>query len=151
MSNAHGWAAGPGGALTESVLGIVADIGSRCGGGGGGGGQPTSFIVAPQPSGLKWCLGRLSFADDHNVDVKWNMTLDSFTLGLDLSNAHPQACGRVELPLFQGKVVEIEMDGVVVKKQSVSDEALQPHHVIDIPTPLRSHVFVVRVVKQVKK
>jgi hypothetical protein len=145
MSNAHGWAAGPGGALTESVLGVRADIGGRCGGGGGGGGgQPTSFVVAPQPSGLKWCLGRLSFADDHSIDVKWNMTLDSFTLGLDLSNAHPQACGRVELPLFQGEVVEIEMDGAVVKKQSVSDEALQPRHVIDIPTPLRSHVFVVR-------
>ena len=129
----------------SNVLCVDSGLQSIGGGGGGSsGGQPTSFVVAPQPSGLKWCLGRLSFADDHNIDVKWNMTLDSFTLGLDLSNAHPQACGRVELPLFQGEVVEIEMDGAVVKKQSVSDEALQPRHVIDIPTPLRSHVFVVR-------
>lgn len=146
MSNAHGWASGPGGALTESVLGISAVV-------VGGGDVPslfTSFVVAPQTSGLKWCVGRLSFAANHKVDVQWNVTRDSFTLLLNLENAHPDAKGSVELPLFEGENVEIEVDGVVVAQrsgtrlESTEKFGARGRHVIEIPNPLVSHVYVVR-------
>lgn len=180
MSNAHGWGAGPGGALTHNVLGIRADLaqtsvqimeerhGLRMSSSTSTpmATTPTAFVIAPQPSGLEWCLGRLSFADDHAVDVRWNVTADaasmteSFTLHLDLAAARTAARGRVELPLQFGSIatagadveveIEIEIDGEVAERRvrSAVEEA-QSHGMMRytraLPTPLRSsHVYVVR-------
>ena len=96
MSNAHGWATGPGGAMTASVLGIRADLKNAP----KAKASPTAFVVAPQPSGLDWCVGRLSFANHHNVDVVWNVTEAAsgrertFVLDLDLSAAHLPGLGQ---------------------------------------------------------
>jgi hypothetical protein len=154
MSHAHGWSTGPGGALTESVLGIRADGESERIDSSSGSDDnplnamspPTSFVVAPQTSGLQWCSGRLTFGDTHQVDVKWLMSEDMFTLHLNLEHADANARGRVELPLFSGSNVEIMVDGVVVA--SLNGKLLNPpRHVIVVPIPLRSHVYVVRKVK----
>ena len=144
MSHAHGWGSGPGGALTESILGIRADI--RANDATNNDDlvtSPTSFVIAPQPSGLDWCEGRLSFADNHNVDVQWNKTNDMFTLVLNLEHTHPNAIGRIELPLFHGDI-EIEIDGIVVTKRTVSVKEFRPIHSIILSIPLRSHIYVVR-------
>ena len=174
MSNSHGWAAGPGGAMTQNVLGIRADLAQSAMqialavADDASATTPTAFVIAPQPSGLEWCLGRLSFADDHAVDVKWNVTADkdtttrTFTLNLDLAGAHPSAQGRVELPLrfgptfgerefvTNGVEIEIEVDGSVVERRAYSavEEAAtkgMARYSIALPMPLRkSHVYVVR-------
>ena len=114
MSNAHGWGAGPAGAMTRHVLGVRADLAqtarqihaqNRQRGGLASTTTPTAFVVAPQPSGLEWCLGRLSFSDDHAVDVSWNVTTEQaegtqsvtaevFMLHLDLSHARVMSQGK---------------------------------------------------------
>jgi hypothetical protein len=140
MSHAHGWSSGPGGALTNSVLGIRADDNITNNG-------ITPFIVAPQTSGLQWCEGRLTFDNDnnstHQIDVQWNMTMNRFTLKLNLDYANEDAIGRVELPLFTDSNVNIKIDGTVVARLNVSNEEFNPRHIMYIPIPLRSHTYVV--------
>ena len=164
MSNAHGWATGPGGAMTASVLGIRADLKNAP----KAKASPTAFVVAPQPSGLEWCVGRLSFANHHNVDVVWNVTEAAsgrertFVLDLDLSAAHAAAHGRVELPLHfpspdshhrgsdaalaeEDPVdITIEVDGEVVERRTLGAAERGAVYAVALPTPLRSQRFVVR-------
>jgi len=159
MSNSHGWAAGPGGALSHHVLGIRADLQNLA---SNVQNPATAFIIAPQPSGLKWCLGRLAFADDHAVDVQWNVSshsracttvatdgwtqeLEAFTLHLDLTGARRTANGRVTLPSVFNKAAhrdvawrreQIAMDGQTVERSR--------DNVMQLPKPLHSHhTFVV--------
>ena len=168
--------------MTRHVLGVRADLAQTARqihaqnrqGGGLVSTTPTAFVVAPQPSGLEWCLGRLSFADDHAVDVSWNVTTEQaegtqavasevFMLHLDLSHARSVSQGRVELPLRFGprllhsapedqKIqIEIEIDGEVVAnitRSAVEEMAVAggtDRYTFLLPTPLHSsHMFFVR-------
>ena len=65
MSHAHGWATGPASALTFYTLGVRPHT---------PGGQ--EYIVAPQPIGLDWCNGSLTFGSGV-VQVAWLIECES--------------------------------------------------------------------------
>ena len=71
------------------------------------------------------------------------MTMNRFTLKLNLDYANEDAVGRVELPLFTDSNVNIKIDGTVVARLNVSNEEFNPRHIMYIPIPLRSHTYVV--------
>eukprot|EP01063_Lacrimia_lanifica_P030465 TRINITY_DN4843_c0_g3_i1.p1 TRINITY_DN4843_c0_g3~~TRINITY_DN4843_c0_g3_i1.p1 ORF type:complete len:161 (+),score=36.13 TRINITY_DN4843_c0_g3_i1:205-687(+) len=132
MSHAHGWATGPGGALQQYVLGIRAGPSLAPPGAAGG---AAGFVVAPQPSGLRWADGSVGFADDHVVAAAWNATAGAFELRVRLAKARPLARGRVELPLdaFLGCAVVVTRDGARVASRRVEAAAdRRPRHVFDV-------------------
>ena len=118
--------------------------------------RSTPFVVAPQPSGLTWCTGSLSLNEKHTIHVQWNATIDFFHLRLNLNHASKNARGRVELPLLLTKAgeeddeIEILVDGIVVATRSSvsllpdSSSSSVVRYSMVVPTPLQSHVYVVR-------
>lgn len=113
MSNSHGWASGPGGALTYHVAGVrPAAPGGR------------EWLVAPQPGDLATADGSLTFGDSRKVRSTWashgwaeadaSAGADaSFHLTVD-SRSNVGSTGRVGLPLGgrPAASVTVEVNGV---------------------------------------
>lgn len=129
MSHAHGWATGPASALTFYTLGVRPHT---------PGGQ--EYIVAPQPIGLDWCNGSLTFGSGV-VQVAWLLEgksesgsesgyndgnqpfFSAFHLVVDVSMHTEATAGHIGLPLSALNISRPQ-DATITFNE---DGALHPH------------------------
>lgn len=100
MSNAHGWATGPGAALSQNTLGV------RPLGLGG-----SHFAVVPSPGGLPSAQGRFRFTMSHAVDVSWSAPsghLGRAEINVNLQEADPKSTMEVGLQVPQGMLATLQ-------------------------------------------
>ena len=156
MSHAHGWSTGPASALTFYALGLRPHtpgwqeytLGGQYHTLGGQdynqGGQ--EYVVAPQPIGLQWCNGSLSFGSG-SVQVAWLLERESdrsggdgaqssfsvFHLVVDTSMHTEATAGHIGLPLSALNISRPEEANISFNEETVTHAHTQG--VLGLPHP----------------